>query len=250
MYLPSTINTFVFLETILYSTFFPKESLLFTKDAICNTSRNVIDIFYKNTTTTTDHLLKLLYSECATPILLNTIDKHIPNPETETKLSTKVLLINSLDQVDTFMEFIYECRFRKDKRKYFVIIEWIRESNQEQWLYYLFAKFWRKQVLNVVVIFHKHSVQIYTYQLLADNGSLNANNISIPTAMQEQNFNLNVMNITHYDLSKLFFNKLTNLQGRKLVVTMFPLISRANPKKDGSSYTGIDGHVAELVRSR
>lgn len=234
----------------MYSTFFPKESIQFTKDAICNTSRNVIDIFYMNTTTTTDHLLKLLYSECATPVLINTLNKRYPNPEKETKLSTKVLLINSLDQVDTFMEFIYELRFRKDKRKYFVIIEWIRESNQDQWLYYLFAKFWRKQVLNVVVIFHKHSVQIYTYQLLADNNeSLNAN-VSIPTAMQEQNFNLNVKNISHYDTSELFFNKLTNLQGRKLVVTMFPLISRANPKKDGSSYTGIDGHVAELVRSR
>lgn len=250
MYVPSSvINNFVFLEAILYSTFFPKESILFTKEAICNTSSTVIDIFYLNETTTTNHLVRLLYSECATPVLVNTLNKHIPNPEKETKLSTKVMLINSLDQVDTFMNVVYEFRFRKDKRKYFVIIEWTGDSNQDQWLYYLFAKFWRKQVLNVVVIFHKQTVQIYTYQLLADSSSLNAN-VSIPTAMQEQDFNLNVVNITHLPTSKFFFNKLMNLQGRKLVVSMFPLISRANLKKDGRSYTGIDGHVAELVRSR
>lgn len=247
--LSSIISNFVFLETILYSTFFPKDSIQFTKDAICNTPSTVIDIFYLNTTTTTNQLLRLLYSECSTPVLVNTLNKDIPNPEKETKSSTKVLLINSLDQVDTFMNVVYEFRFQKDKRNYFVIIEWTGDSNQDQWLYYLFAKFWRKQVLNVVVIFHKNAVQIFTYQLLADSRNLNAN-ISMPTAMQEQDFNLNVVNITHLPTSKFFFNKLTNLQGRKLVVTMFPLISRAHLKKDGRSYTGIDGQAADLVRSR
>lgn len=249
MYVPLSINNFVFLETILYSTFFPKESILFTKDIICNTSANVIDLFYLKTTTTTDHLMKLLFKDCDTPILVNTVSEYLQLPQNQTKLSNKVLLINSLDQVDAFMEIVFEYRFSKEKRKYFVIIEFVRESNQDQWLYYLFAKFWRKQVMNVVVIFYKQTLQIYTYQLLADNGNQNTN-ISVPTAMQEQNFNLNVINITDYPIPKLFFNKLKNLQGRKLVVTMFPLISRAHPKKDGRSYTGIDGHVAELVRSR
>ncbi len=249
MYLPASISNFVFLETLFYSTLFPKESIFYTKDAICETSHNIIDIFYMNTTTTTDHLIKLLYEECATPVLLTTLGHQIPEPEQETKLSTKVLLINSLDQVDTFMEVIYEFRFGKDQRKYFVIIEWHRDSNQDQWLYYLFAKFWRKQILNVVVIFHKHTVQVYTYQLSADSGGLSVN-ISEPTAMQEQEFNLNVMNITGYPISKLFFNKLTNLQGRKLVVSMMPVKTRAHLKKDGRSYTGVDGHVAELIRSR
>lgn len=249
MHLLTTINNFVFLETVLYSSFFPKESIQFTKELICNTSTNVIDIFYIKSTTTTEHLLKLLYSECSTPVLLNNLKVNMPKPDHQTKLSIKLLIINSLDQVDTFMELVNEYRFRKDRRKYFVLIELVRESNQEQWIYYLFAKFWRKQVLNVVLIFHKKSLQMYTYQLLADVVNPDAN-ISMPTAMQEQNFNLNVINITNYPISKLFFNKLTNLQRRQLVVTMFPLESRANPNKDGTAYTGIDGHVAELVRSR
>lgn len=249
MYLSSNINNFLFLETILYSSFFPKESIQFTKELICNTSAHVIDIFYIKSSATTDHLLQLIYKECSTPVILNNAKETIPKPDNETKLSSKVLIINSLDQVDTFMELINEYRFRKDRRKYFVVIELVRESNQEQWIYYLFAKFWRKQVLNVIVIFHKQSIQIYTYQLLADIGSPDAN-ISKATAMQEQNFNLNVINITDYPTSNLFFNKLRNLQGRQLVVTMFPLVSRAIRNKDGTAYTGIDGHVAELVRSR
>lgn len=251
MYLPSNISHFLFLETVLYSAFFPKESILLAKDAICETSQNVIDLFYMNTTTTTDHMLKLLYSECATPVLVNVLNRRTPRRETETKSSTKVFLVNALDQVDAFMDVIDEFRFEKDKRKYFVIVERIDATNhhQVQWLYYLFAKFWQKQVLNVVVIFHEHSLQMYTYQLLADDGG--SSNVSMPTAaMLEQTFNLRVMNITHYDIAALFFNKLTNLQGRKLVVTMFPLVSRAYLKKDGSSYTGIDGNVAELIRSR
>lgn len=252
MYLPTNLNNLVFVETILYSTFFPKESILFTKAVICNNSyRNVIDLFYMNTTITTEHLIKLVYMECDTPVLLNTfLNKHPASLYEEPKLSTKVLILNSLDQVDTLMEVIDEYRINKDKQKYFVIVESIGESlHQDQWLYYLFVKFWRKQILNVVVIFHKHSVQMYTYQLLADTGCLNANT-SMPTALQEKNFNLNLMNITNYPMSRLFFNKLTNLQGRKLMVTMVTVTTRAHPKKDGSSYTGIDGHVADLVRTR
>lgn len=63
MYLPKSITNFVFLETFLHSTFFAKESILYTKDAICETSNHVIDIFDMNTTTTTDNLIKLIYAE-------------------------------------------------------------------------------------------------------------------------------------------------------------------------------------------
>lgn len=236
------------METLFYSTLFPKESILVTKDTICKTSRNVIDLFYMNTTITTDHLLKLLYRECPTPMLLHTLSKQKPEPEQETQLSTKVLLINSLHQVDTFLDVIYEYRFGKAQRNYFVIVEDVRESNLDQWLYYLFAKFWRKQILNVVVMFHKDFIQMYTYQLSADVGK--TSDVTEHTEMQEEEFHLNVMNITNYPTSKLFFNKLTNLQRRKLVVTMIPIETRAIPMKDGRSFTGIDGQVAELIRSR
>lgn len=249
MYLPlASVNNVLFLETLFYSTLFPKESIQFAKDTICKTSHHVIDIFYLNTTVTTDHLLKLMYNECSTPIILNSLSKQLPDTEQATKLSTKVLLINSLDQLDNFMAAVYEHRFAKHQRKYFVIVESTGDLNQDQWLYYLFAKFWRKQILNVVVMFHKETIQMYTYKLLADIGSVNAN-VSVPTELQEQEFYLNVMNITRYPTSKLFFNKLTNLQRRKLVVSMFPLITRAYPKKDGS-YSGVDGNVADLIRSR
>lgn len=253
MYLPSAINNFVLLETIFYSSFFPKESVEFVKEAICNTTAHVIDLFYDKNTITTDHLIKAVYSDCGfAPVFLNTLNESRQKSVDLSKrqLLVKVMILNSLEQVDSFMETVYEYRFGKYLRKYFVIVELARETNHNQWLYYLFAKFWRKQVLNVVVIFHKYSVQMYTYRLLADEGSSNVN-ISKPAAMQEQDFNLNIMNITEYPTSMIFFNKLTNLQKRKLVVSMYPLISRANPKNDGSpGYTGIDGNVAELIQLR
>lgn len=257
MYLSESINRLVFIETLLYSAFFPEESIRFTKDAICQSSPNTIDIFYMNSTATTDHFLKLLYSECLVPVLLNRLGEHIEDPEKNTAPTSKVLLINTVEQLDKFMEYIYEFRIGKDQRKYFVIIERHNHPNPDQWLYYLFAKFWRKQILNVVVVFFKDDVQIYTYHLLEDGRNSNVNNTLVPTVSpnseqdyQEQEFYLNVMNITSYPTSEWFFNKLTNLQKRKLVVTMITVPSRAHLREDKTSYMGIDGNVAELIRSR
>ncbi|XP_037030220.1 uncharacterized protein LOC119070041 [Bradysia coprophila] len=257
MYLAANINRLVFVEMLFYSAYFPDDAIRFTSDAICQSSHNIIDIFYVNTTTTTDRFLKLLYSKCPVPVLLNQLGKYIENPEKDTRPSTKVLLINTMEQVDTFMDFIYEFRIGKDKRKYFVIIERHMEPNPDQWLYYLFAKFWRKQILNVVVVFYKESVQIFTYQLFEDCGNSDGSNISPTTtspnseqAYHEQEFYLNVLNITSYPTSKWFFNKLTNLQRRKLVVTMISVPNRAYLREDKTFYAGIDGNVAELIRSR
>lgn len=135
-------------------------------------------------------------------------------------------------------------KFTEGKKfiKYFTIItkkiksEIEYQQTMECGLRKMFQQFWDRDILNVVIVFYYNEVKLYTYTPFTISGSIE------------------LLDMTQRRWTKdLFYNKLNNIDGYQLKVSMYSDEVRAIPynRSDGEiGYWGVDGLIANVVRER
>lgn len=195
------------------------------------------------------------------------------------KIYTKFNQNNSLPQVPDFQQHIFDPRMgAKQFQRYFVVIEnrVQREtppnSGQQPkrlWLRDMFRVFWLKQVLNVVVIFNDDDdddaddgsgdgPKWFTYTPFGGDDAANTgdSNLWHVPVVEEDAANggdeqLRTIRV-HANDEQLFVNRLGNVHGSRMSVSMYVDEVRAVERADfgRQGFDGVDGRVADLIRER
>lgn len=159
------------------------------------------------------------------------------------KLSlTLIILKKSNDKyldgvIDWIHNFTPVQEFAEQFHKLFVMV--LEELNDKQWLNRFFTKVWRKRIFNVVfAVWRPHSaeamLQMWTYVALNQE---RVNESSVPVTSR----------LTEADM---FPNKITQLNGERIRVSMELDEIRAYKIGNSSRYYGTDGELAELMREK
>jgi hypothetical protein len=132
---------------------------------------------------------------------------------------------NNLQNVSNFLE---KRSASKHKSRFFVIFE--KTKTTGQWIQDTLRQFWKVHILNVVIIFWSTELNIYTYNPFLHD------------------FNIRIKEKIH-DPESLFYDKLNDLQGYEMKVSLVPESVRAVYKKDGK-ISGSDAFLASLLSKR
>lgn len=114
-----------------------------------------------------------------------------------------------------------------------VLIESEQEKSSEEKIHKLLERFWKEELLNVLIIFHWHNaVQIATYNPFAANKFV-------------------YFDVNETDHGRLFYDKTSNLNGYTLNATVFYDETRATYDKsnltDAAALGGADGLLTQLI---
>lgn len=204
---------------------------IFIQDAINCIEVKEIHVYFKKNQPSC--LMTILSSFSKSSILIKTFDKEIPFIEFKKPASIQVFFVERASDVSIMnvLGLINKKVERKYSLKYFIIFEnLIEDGEEEKLLKKMFMEFFRKDILNVVAIFFNEIMNAVTYSPYTAEG-------------------FTVVNLNGTVCSEFFYEKLLNLNGHKLKISMIPEKIKTGVDSRGK-LIGADAVLAETIVQR
>lgn len=209
---------------------FPFKAFDFVRGKIgCNGSHDIN--FYVNHTETVnvDNFLRTFSN--SSPIYVKSFEGELSKLKDVKNLKKNgtihVFIVQNTSRAKNVINLISRRVYTKHYQKYFVIIQeaFIEDLN---WLEIIFRDFFDKEILNIVAIFYNSErVYSFTYHPYTSNG-------------------FKLINLSERSCTEYFFEKLTNLFGHRIKISMLT-DNIKSVKSENGKYKGTDGYLASTI---